>query len=378
MQGNKNTTEYDVIIIGAGASGLMAAVYAARNGKKVAVLERNNEPAKKIYATGNGRCNYLNQNADDFEDLYSALANIGIAGILDEGGRLYPRSREAKSVVSALLNGARAADIICDCHVSDIQKLDGAFRVITKDGRKYLAKKLIIAVGGKAGIQFGCYGEGYRWAQFMGHKLVKPVPALVAMESTEDISSLHGVRTLAKASILCNGAVLASDDGEVQFTKDSISGICVMNLSRFVRLEGGKTFTLSLDLFPDIEVSGLEDLLQNQRNVCGSELDGLLPEKLKIFIQGRLEKIADPKQTAVLLKNICFDIKGTKGWADAQVTSGGIPLEEIDLTTMESKLVPGLYFTGEIIDYDGPCGGYNLANAWKTGMLAGKAAAHKE
>lgn len=367
-------SKYDVIVIGAGASGLLAAYYAAKSGKAVAVLERNNEAAKKIYATGNGRCNYLNRRAESANLIEKELLKIGIAGTEEEGGRMYPLSREARSVAGALIGAAAGggAELICDCHVTDVQKTSEGFKCVSKDGRKFLSEKLVIAAGGKAGIQFGCYGEGYRWAQYMGHSLVKPIPALAAMECSEDISGLHGVRVHAAAKLLKNGECIASESGEVQFTRDSISGICVMNLSRSVRLEDGAGYSLRLDLFPGYSKKELSALLLNQRAACGSMLFGLLPEKLRRYLTPLEELGAD--ELAEKLKNLSFDIKGTKGWTDAQVTSGGVPLNELDPETMESKIVPGLYFTGEITDYDGPCGGFNLANAWRTGMLAGQAA----
>lgn len=368
---------YDVMIIGAGASGLTAAVYAAKGGRKVAVLERNNAPAKKIYATGNGHCNYLNAKAEGFELLKAELEKIGIFGTEDEDGRYYPRSREAASVVSALVNAAEknGAEIICDCHVTDIQKTASGFKVISKDGTKRECAKLIIASGGKAGIQFGCYGEGYRWAQYMGHRLVKPVPALVAMETGSDISGLAGVRVRGLARLICGGALVAEDKGEIQFTKDGISGICVMNLSRNVRLAGDKSYELSLDLFGDLSGAELKEMLEAQKQTLGCSAEGLLPEKLKNYVTAKYGDSAE--SLAAALKDLRFDIKGTKGWADAQVTSGGVPLEELDPDTMESLKIPGLYFTGEITDYDGPCGGYNLSHAFRTGMLAGAAASEE-
>ncbi len=365
---------YDLIVIGAGASGLLSAALASENNLKTAVLERNNMPAKKLYATGNGHCNFLNEKADGAAEIKTALEGIGILGRADEEGRIYPRSNEASAVVDALVNASKknGAEIICDCHVSDVLKRGDYFLIVTKDGRKFESRKLIIATGGKAGIQFGCYGEGYKWAQYMGHRLVKPIPALVPIECEEDLRELHGVRVKGCVSVYCNDKLLGSDLGEIQFTKDAISGICVMNLSRFVRLEEGLSYELSLDLFKDLDKEALELCLKHQKEVFGDPLKGLIPEKLAIYISNNFEG-EDFAYLAGVLKDIRFHVKGTKGWADAQVTSGGIPSDEFDAETMESKIVPGLYFTGEIVDYDGPCGGYNLANAWMTAIKAARA-----
>ena len=363
---------YDLIIAGGGASGLLTAALSSGDNIKTAVLERNNAPAKKIYATGNGHCNYLNEKAERAEDILSLLASLGIAGTRDEEGRYYPLSREASSVAGALIRAAEksGADIICDCHITDVAKTNDGFKLISKDGRKFECRKLVIATGGKAGIQYGCYGEGYRWAQNLGHSLVKPVPALVPMECEEDIKELHGVRVKALASLFCNGELLASEEGEVQFTKDSVSGICVMDLSRHVRLAEGRSYVLSLDMFPGYTKEELEQLLKRQEEARGNALEGLVPEKMRAYLAKDAESTA---AAAELCKDVRFGIKGTKGWPDAQVTSGGIPLDELDPDTMGSKIVDGLYFTGEITDYDGPCGGYNLAYAWLTAMKVSKA-----
>ena len=362
---------YDLVIIGGGASGLLTAALAAGENLKTVVLERNNAPAKKIYATGNGHCNYLNEKAGDVRRIERTLGSIGIAGVKDEDGRFYPRSREASSVALALVRAAEKSgtEIVCDCHVSDVVKRNGSFLAVSKDGRKFEGKYLVIATGGKAGIQFGCYGEGYKWAQYMGHSLVKPVPALVPVECEEDISALHGVRVKGNVSLLKNGETLCSESGEIQFTKDSISGICVMDLSGKIRLSEDAAYVLSIDLFPEHTEEELAEVLGWQKETSGSMLEGLLPAKLKKYIED-LYGDKDKEVLASLLKSMRFSIKGTRGWADAQVTAGGVPLQEIDPDTMESLKTGGLYFTGEIIDYDGPCGGFNLANAWSTAIRA--------
>ncbi|MBQ9912009.1 MAG: aminoacetone oxidase family FAD-binding enzyme [Firmicutes bacterium] len=366
---------YDLLVIGAGASGLLAAALSAGEGLRTAVLERNNIPAKKIYATGNGHCNYLNAESEGFNESYRVLESIGISGVSDDEGRYYPRSREASSVAEALVFAAEnsGAQIICDCHITDVVKTENGFKVVSKDGRKFESSKLLIATGGKAGIQFGCYGEGYRWAQYLGHSLVKPIPALVPVECEEDISVLHGVRVRGRVSLYQNGELMGEDSGEIQFTKDSVSGICVMDLSREVRLGEGKQYCLSVDLFPELSEKELLDLYMSREKLLGHGFKGLVPEKMKEYIDFRVSK--EPAGADAYIraaKDLRFTLKGTKGWADAQVTSGGIPLSEIDPKTMGSKIVEGLFFAGEIIDYDGPCGGYNLGNAWRTAIAAAK------
>jgi len=365
----KEKDMYDLLIIGGGASGLLTAALASKKGIRTAVIERNNAPAKKIYATGNGHCNYLNERAKSAEMIKAVLEGVGIVGSKDEEGRYYPLSREASSVARALILAAErnGAKIICDKHITDVVKRGDVFKALSKDGEVFEGKSLVIATGGKAGIQFGCYGEGFRWAQTLGHSLVKPVPALVPAEAADDISDLHGVRVRGEVSLLCCGERLSSERGEIQFTKDSVSGICVMDQSRNIRLGEGKDYELSIDLFPQMEKEELLLLLSSQKDRTGDPLEGLLPSKLKSYIEK--DDIKDLSFLSSKLKDLRFRVKGTKGWSDAQVTSGGIPLDEIDMDTMESKKLPGLYFAGEIIDYDGPCGGFNLANAWRSAIL---------
>lgn len=367
---------YDLLILGGGASGLMTAVCAAAPGKKIAVLERNNFPGKKLYATGNGHCNCLNRKADFSAESEQQLRRIGIVPVEEEDGRMYPRNREAAGFVRTLVHAAEkaGAEIICDTHVVTVQKTAQGFVVTSNDGREFSGRRLVAAVGGKAGIQYGCYGEGYRWAQYLGHSLEKPIPALVPLECAESLEKLHGVRVKAAVSLLCCGEEICRDEGEVQFTKDALSGICVMNLSGKVRLGPDKSYALAMDLFPEYAEDELTALLENRQDAEESLFAGLLPEKLQTWLDAQLGKARRTPQTAAAAaKNVKFTVIGTKGWKDAQVTAGGIPLSELNAQTFESLLVPGLYFVGEITDYDGPCGGYNLSYAWHSAMAAGKA-----
>ena len=386
-------TECDVLIIGAGASGLAAAAVAGGRGLRTVVLERNEEPAKKLYATGNGRCNISNIKAPDDERLRSFLSEVLGLETVEEEGRVYPRSMEAASVVEALVSGAEraSAEIVCGAKAESVSRSENVFSVKTEDGREYVSRCLILACGGKAGIQYGCYGDGYKMAKSLGHCIIKPIPALDAMVCAEDLEPLHGVRAQALAALskesgvtcgseFCSiyasrnteeaagGSAVASlpaaEQGEVQFTKNGISGIPVMDLSRYLRLEAGSVFTLSLDFFPELSAEELDRLLEDRRRRFGTGLKGLLPEKLAEYIEepGR-ERSA---------KALAFHITGTRGWKTAQVTCGGVPLTEIDPDTMQSKICEGLFITGELLDYDGPCGGYNLNWALRTGLAAGK------
>ncbi|MDO5441178.1 MAG: aminoacetone oxidase family FAD-binding enzyme [Bacillota bacterium] len=362
---------YDLTIIGAGAAGLFNA--ASYEGS-CCILEKNSEAAKKIYATGNGRCNYLNVEADsscynnpDFveavfemvspDDLYWEFTNIGVIGSEEENGRMYPRSNEAKTIARALINAASNADIKYNFEVKSAKKEEDIFIVESTGGQIVRSLNLLIATGGKAGIQFGSDGRGLKIAQSFGHNIIKPIPALAPMTCSEDISSLAGVRVEAMINLIKHSEnrdeIIAFEYfGEVQFTKDAISGICVMDLARNIKLEEGVKYTLTVNPFWDYEKSELEDLLKDY------PLENLIPEKLANYMkQG---------------KNLSFTITGTKGWPDAQTTAGGVDVNEINVDTMESKLVPGLYFAGEVIDVDGYCGGFNLTWAFASALIAAR------
>ncbi len=412
---------YDIAVIGGGAAGLTAAIRAAQfePSLKIAVLERNAEPGKKLYATGNGRCNYLNKTAkpEDYysngtpgavpdaamgvmtEDAIPALIQffkgLGIEPYEEEDGRLYPRSMQAKSVVQALVRGARALkiDIICGFDVTGVTR-GTEFGIECAGGDWISARRVILACGGKAGIQYGTDGSGFRLARGLGHNVVKPIPALTQLVCSEDIQELHGVRTPGRISLLSerDGAlsVEAEDRGEIQFTKDSISGICTFNVSRFYRIMDGVSYRAELDLLEEYTETRLREMMLERRlqflgSRAGDLFLGLLPEKLGSYIVRRTGldpdspmedlSIARAEKAAYLCKNLDFGISQTKGWKEAQVTAGGVDLSEVDPNRLESDLVKGLYFAGEILDVDGPCGGYNLSWAFCSGFIAGLNAA---
>ena len=389
----------DVLIIGSGPSGLAAAACAAGKGLKVTVLERGKKPAAKVYATGNGRCNYSNAAARfSWETVPWMKDTCGIEPA-EEDGRIYPRSFEASSAAEALVSAAEraGAEIVCEARAIKAELGEDAapgqknaqhFVVECEDGRVFEAEKLVLATGGKAGIQYGCYGDGYKFAQGFGHSIIKPIPALDGMLCTQDISALHGVRARAKASIIAketsseaegSGAerVLASSDGEVQFTKDCISGICVMDLARYLRFGPGREFILSLDFFPRTDPEELKADLLKRKKDFGCGMAWLVPEKLKDYMHAKMVQessvrgLKGPAAMAALAKDLRFDITGTRGWKTAQVTCGGVPLAEVDLKNFASLKTKGLYITGELLDYDGPCGGFNLDWALHTGISAG-------
>ena len=386
---------YDVLVLGGGAAGLAAA---AKGGPGWVVAEKNDELCRKIYATGNGRCNYMNMTADDAAGatgiwgLRAELESLGILGKEEEAGRVYPRSGKAEDVALALISAVKRAgvEVVTGFEAAQAVKEDEIFVVTARDGRSLRARKLLIATGGKAGIQFGSDGSGLKLAKAFGHNVVKPIPALTYFTCAEDISQVAGVRVSGRVSIMRTKddmiKTLASDRGEIQFAKNGLSGICVMNLSRYYRLEEGASFELVMDMMEDYHLMALQDLFSARRAAFPEEnaeflLNTVLPRKLADFIlnlYGIDAKMPSANVTdrqifylAKSCKRIRFNITGAGGWKDAQVTCGGVELGEVNLETMESKLVPGLYLAGEVLDYDGPCGGYNLTWAFSTGLRAG-------
>ncbi|MBR0210488.1 MAG: aminoacetone oxidase family FAD-binding enzyme [Firmicutes bacterium] len=410
----KNDKIYDIAILGAGAAGLMAAIAARRTGACIAVLEKNEYAGRKLYATGNGRCNVLNRTAAaaDYRSgdgdaaafaaevfaqcgpaqLQTIFESLGLDTVEEGEGRLYPRSLQAASVVHALERGAFGevpdcgdpAELICGFEAKEARRdPDGSFCVTAADGRDVRARRLLLASGGKAGIQYGCDGRGLKIAESLGHRIVRPIPALTGFvcEETDLLEKLAGVRVRGTVRLYAQQeggepALLSEDTGEIQFNKDSVSGICVMNVSGYYRRRGEERFFLSLDVLPEWDEAALAEKLARRKASLGDcFLDALLPEKLAAAVMEPAEKKGQtPESVAHLLKKLTFTPAASKGWKDAHTTSGGIALDEIDPKTMGSKLAPGLYAAGEALDVDGPCGGYSLTWAFASGWIAGQKA----
>ncbi len=390
----------DICIIGGGASGLVAAIAAARqgNGKKIRILEKKPLPGKKLAATGNGRCNITNLACPGAKEILAFFETIGIFTRTEDRGWVYPYAMQARDVADGLVNQVKwfGVGIETDSPAQSVEKLPQGFRIVSESGGLE-SRTLLLATGGKAGPQFGSTGDGYALAKALGHHVTRLAPVLTSLETAEDISHLKGIRVRAEASLRRDGRRVAQERGEVQFVREGLSGICVMNLSRFVKLEQGESFaegmarySICLDFLPDLDLGQVETLLKERSQIPGLKGESLLlsivPGQLRqeLVSQAGIQRrqpasgVSPSKRAALsrLLKCWELPVKGTGGWKKAQCTAGGIASEEIDMDTMESKLVPGLYFAGEIIDYDGPCGGFNLQNAWETGIKAGKAAAN--
>lgn len=359
---------YDVVIIGGGAAGLTAAASFNSN-IKACILEKNRIPGRKIMATGGGRCNITNEACRHKDTALEFFKSLGLETHPDSEGRYYPYSNRAEDVVEVLLAGIAKGnvDIITEFEAVSAEKVaegisaempEEHFTVFDAKGRKVIGKSLILASGGKAAPQLGTTGDGYGMAKAFGHTVNKVYPILTGI-NCGDFRDIKGVRATGKVSLYKDGNKLAEDRGEIQFTEDGISGICVMNLTLHIRTEEGeslqealKRYTVELDLAPDFE----------EADLAGRESSfGILCRRLS-------ERVGIDT-----IKNWRMPITGVKGWREAQCTGGGVATEEIDMDTMESIIVPGLYMAGEILDVQGPCGGFNLQNAWETGIKAAKA-----
>lgn len=369
---------YDICIIGGGASGMAAAISAAIEvpDLRICILEKREKPGKKLAATGNGRCNITNLACPKVGETIDFFKKIGVAVEEEKDGWMYPISRQGEDVAVALRSALDIYNInvIVNTSAERIEKKSRAFVV----NGNFHARHLLIAAGGKAGPQFGTTGDGYGLAKSLGHKVTKLVPVLTALETeTEQGSDLRGVRARACVSLLCKGENIGEEIGEVQFTADGLSGICIFNLSRFVDLNQDTSFgdyRLHLDFLPHKDREDVRKIMEERERNGVDLLRSLVPAKLckSIYRRGR-----SPEELAAVLKDYSVKVTGVKGWKQAQCTAGGIEWSQVDRETMESKLTENLFFSGEILDYDGPCGGFNLQNAWETGIMAGKEMARR-
>lgn len=421
-----------VIVIGAGASGLVAALEAAKKGCKVTVLELKNEAGKKIYATGNGRCNITNKkmgieyyNCDDYDFLNDVLNEFNYENIKNYfnelglkfkniGDYIYPYSKRASSVVNVLINACleNKVEFICNCNVKNIEKNEEGFIVTGNvlNGKEYSKKyykcdKVIVSTGGKAAKYLGSDGSGYYLLSKLSHKINDVVPALVPLVCSENnkktyMKSLAGVRSDVFIRVVSDSLenIAATSEGEIQLTDYGVSGIVVFQISGKVNemLRNNEKVYLLIDFMPDIDRTKLSaDIIEyvNKFNVNENEkkkmivnrfIENNLNEKLANVILTDVNKIVNNrcgrKENDIeeyihiatdRIKNFKIQIVGSKGFDNAQVCRGGISLKQIN-RNFESKIVKDLYIVGEVLDVDGICGGYNLHFAFASGIIAGR------
>lgn len=351
----------------------------------VIILEKKEKLGKKLSATGNGKCNLSNSKCANVQTAVDFFYKLGILTREDGEGRLYPYTEQAKDVVYALESKLKEIGIQrkTGCTVEAIYKGKNGFHIESNQG-SFAAKTVLLAAGGKAAPQLGTTGDGYRLAQSMGHRIVRLAPVLTPIQCYGNFKQLKGLRVKGAVSLLKEQEIIFSESGEIQFTEDGLSGICIFNLSRFVKTEEGEAFAEALkryeiviDFMPDWSDAQIVVILEERQETFHPSdlLLSIVPQPLAAML---LEHVQAVETIAQKLKSCKFLISGVKGWKNAQCTSGGVALNEITEETMESKLVRNLYFAGEILDYDGPCGGFNLQNAWETAIKAGKAMACTE
>lgn len=400
-----------VLVIGGGASGLVASIYASKN-NKVILVDKNNNLGKKILITGNGKCNYWNKdisvkhyNSSDIELLSGIINDKNKLEIDDFFRRLgivpkirdnyyYPISGQATSIQTALVLEAElcGVDIYNNEKVISVDRCDDSFKVVTSS-KEFVVDKVLVSTGSKACPKTGSTGFGYDIASKFGHTIVEPLPALVQLRLDGTyFKEWAGIRSDVSVKLYENNKLIKEECGEIQLTDYGVSGICVFQLSSYVsrglynfcREEIEINFLSSLDIYNEedfIRYFDDRNRLVKNRNIS-QLLDGILNYKLinlflrisKIDRDCMWEEIDRNKKILLgkLLTKNRFLVKCTNGFDSAQVCSGGVRLSEINLDTMESLKQKGLYLTGEVIDVDGECGGFNLGFAWITGYLAGK------
>lgn len=415
-----NRKIYDTAIIGAGASGLMAAITAARANMRVVLLEHMDQAGKKLSATGNGKCNYTNLDFTidnyyckepdfvktvfaqfSYMDTIHFFEELGIRPIQKNGTCIYPESEQASSVKNVLLAEIKRLKIpiLYSVGIRRIHKVHNShvFEILTKE-KPFYCKACILATGGMAAKKTGSDGSGYLYARQLGHTIVPPLPALAALVADYSKWKLPaGVRIACGAALYVDEKKSATEHGELQITDYGVSGIVIFQLSRIAAqaLESHRKTEVLLDFKPKMAIEELADYLQERfqskyhaHKSAADCLIGFMPDKIISVMLKRSEIHADRScvscsrkqllRLAQLIKNYKISINGIKGFDLAQATAGGVPVHEIHAESMESKLVSGLYFAGEMIDVDAKCGGYNLQWAWSSGYLAGKRSAAKD
>lgn len=404
-----------ISVIGGGASGMMAAIAAARLGADVSILEKNARVGKKLLATGNGRCNFTNIHTElsryhgeepsfaapaleqfTADQVLQFFGSLGIAHRVEENGKAFPRSGQASSVLDVLRHEIAElnVEVECDSEVCAVEKTAGHFRLTLSNGSRREADRVILAAGGKASPNLSSAGLGYPIASRLGHRVVPPGPALVPLKlEFASLRQIRGIKWDGKASILADRKPVESAEGEILFTEYGISGPPVLDLSR-AALEhhrNGEHVEIAVSLVPEMTSRELRDSLMSRFSGAGGKnLDfalvgfinkQLIPVLLRsagIEAAGRRAAGITGKEVdrlAGLMQDWRFPVTGFVGWMHAQVTTGGVSTKEIDPVTLQSRIVPGLYFTGEIVDIDGDCGGFNLQWAWSSGHVAGSHAA---
>lgn len=406
---------WDVVVVGAGAAGLLAAIHAAELGRRVLLLEKNRKPGVKILMSGGTRCNLTH--ATDNRGivaaygppgrfLHSALAAFsvqdaidlfeaeGVATKVEETGKIFPVSNKALDVLNALLRRLErsGATLALEEPLRELQPQPPGF-AITTSKRMFQARRVILTTGGQSYPGSGTTGDGYGFTSRLGHSIIPPRPALVPITVAASwVAELRGI-TLPDLGVrlLEEGRTFAAGRGSLLFAHFGLSGPVILDLSRVVSGHPEpRRLTLELDLLPGVKEPDLDERLRQESAASGKKqlagvLSGDLPRRVCELVLAQAGLPIDRKAAALsrpdrarlvaCLKHLALPVIGTLGFAKAEVTAGGVALDEVDSRTMQSKRVPDLYLAGELLDLDGPIGGYNFQAAWSTGWLAGRSVA---
>lgn len=399
---------YDTAIIGAGPAGIMSAIISSQLGKRVVLIDKNEQIGRKLLATGNGRCNISNKNvsSDNYygapssftmsvinrfnqADVVEFFENMGLVLKEEDNGRLFPRTNQASSVVEVLKDKLieNKVELSLGSTVKNIER-NKSWKIDLENGDSIESEKLILATGGKAAHYLGSSGDGLFWAQKLGHSLSPILASLVPIETVEKWpKQIQGIKLEAKVSISGDGNEISQKYGDLLFTHFGLSGPAILSQSRIIaeHLICSKVI-IHIDIFPDIEKEALDKKIANIMNANGKKaikncLIGLLPQNMIGLILDLADISSDKKaaelsksdrqQISNILKDLQLTASKTRPLKEAQVTAGGIKSEEINPETMESIIVKDLYFVGEIVDVDGDSGGYNLQWSWSSGYVAG-------
>lgn len=401
----------EIAVIGGGASGLMAAITAKKSGKEVVILERKDRILKKVLITGNGRCNITNVNANISnyfgknifsvenilnrftpQDTMDFFNELGIVCNEENRGKVYPLSGQASSVVDALRFEAEKLGIKIETefYVRKIEKDGFKFKIYSEDKKKIEAGRVILAAGGQSYPELGSNGSGFELAKELGHSVTKLSPSIVQLKTEKhQVKGLQGIKTDAAVTAYGDNKKICTYNGELLFTDYGISGNVVFNISFVMPLY--KNVEFEIDFMEKFDYNELYEMLKERKRVLShltmeNYFNGMINKKLGQFLSkvSGIEKLSKPvkdlndsdiRKLCTVLKKYRVKILETTGFKNAQVTAGGVSLDEVNIETLESKIVKGLYFSGEVLDVYGECGGFNLQWAWASGYIAGENAA---